>query len=64
VDHRDEFGLNLGLWRRDKASPIPNAPGSPKPIYFVFRDIDGPNQQDVFQKAREVIGEEHWKSIP
>ena len=64
VDHRDEFDLNLGLWRRDKASPIPNAPGSPKPIYFVFRDIDGPNQQDVFQKAREVIGEEHWKSIP
>jgi hypothetical protein len=61
VDHRDEFGLNLGLWRRDKESILPNAPGTPKPIYDVFRDIDGPRHDEIMNKAREVIGEENWK---
>jgi hypothetical protein len=60
VDNRDEFGLNLGLWRRDKGDPRPNAPGSPKPIYAVFRDIDGPKGEQVIAWARQVIGENNW----
>ena len=60
VDHRDEFNLNLGLWRRDKASPSPNAPGSPKPIYEVFRDIDGPRREEILRWARGVVGEDSW----
>jgi hypothetical protein len=62
VDHRDEFGLNLGLWRRDKTSERPNAPGNPKPIYYVFRDIDGPNREEVLRQAKEVVGTENWRS--
>jgi hypothetical protein len=61
VDHRDEFGLNLGIWRRDKNSDLPNTPGTPKPIYEMFRDIDGPLRGQVLSKAKETIGEEHWK---
>jgi hypothetical protein len=61
VDNRDEFNLNLGLWRRDKASSSPSAPGSPKPIYDVFRDIDGPRHDEIIAWAKEVVGEADWK---
>jgi hypothetical protein len=61
VDNRDEFGLNLGIRRRDKTSQLPNAPGTPKPIYAVFRDIDGPRHDQIINEARAVIGEEYWK---
>jgi hypothetical protein len=61
VDNRDEFGLNLGLWRRDKESLSGNAPGSPKPIYAVFRDVDGPRREEIFRQARAVVGAEKWR---
>lgn len=61
VDNRDEFDLNLGIRRRDKTSPLPNAPGTPKAAYYVFRDIDGPNQDDVLGEAQVVIDEEYWR---
>jgi hypothetical protein len=61
VDNRDEFGLNLGIWRRDKNDPRPSAPGSPKPIYDVFRDIDGPRHDEVIAWAKSIVGEENWK---
>lgn len=61
VDHRDEFGLNLGIRRRDKSSDSPNAPGTPKPVYEVFKAVDGPQQQAVFDAARAIVGEENWK---
>ncbi|MGC9469064.1 MAG: DUF5722 domain-containing protein [Anaerolineae bacterium] len=61
VDNRDEFDLNLGLWRRDKSSPLGNAPGSPKPIYAVFRDIDGPKHDEIIAWAKGVVGEENWR---
>ncbi|NLY60661.1 MAG: hypothetical protein GX054_04090 [Clostridiales bacterium] len=60
VDNRDEFGLNLGLWRRDKSSDKPSQPGSPKPIYYVFKDIDGPKGEEVCLFAKEIVGEEYW----
>jgi Family of unknown function (DUF5722) len=61
VDNRDEFNLNLGIWRRDKNSPLPNAPGSPKPIYEVFKGIDRPGRETIFEKAKKVVTEEYWK---
>jgi hypothetical protein len=61
VDNRDEFGLNLGLWRRDKSSPLANAPSSPKPIYEVFKGIDGPERETILAQARAVVGEDNWK---
>ncbi len=60
VDHQDEFGLNLGIWRRDKASSSPNAPGTPKPIYDVFRQIDGPSHDKIMEEAKAVVGLDHW----
>jgi hypothetical protein len=60
VDHRDEFDLNLGIWRRDKESSSPNAPGSPKPVYAVFRDIDGPRKDELVSWAKQIVGEENW----
>ncbi len=61
VDNRDEFGLNLGLWRRDKNSPLPNTPGIPKPVYAVFRDIDGLLHDQVIAEMRKIVGEDYWK---
>ncbi len=61
VDNRDEFGLNLGLWRRDKTSDNPSQPGSPKPIHAVFRDIDGPRQQEILDWAKGIVGEANWR---
>lgn len=61
VDHRDEFGLNLGLWRRDKTSDKPNAPGSPKPVHAVFRDIDGKKHDIILEQAKAIVGEENWR---
>ncbi|MEA3338124.1 MAG: DUF5722 domain-containing protein, partial [Chloroflexota bacterium] len=61
VDNRDEFDLNLGIWRRDKTAESADAPGTAKPVYQVFRDIDGPRQAELFEQARAVVGSGNWK---
>jgi hypothetical protein len=61
VDNRDEFNLNLGIWRRDKNSPSGNAPGTPKPVYEVFKGIDGPECEKFFEEAKQVVGKRNWK---
>lgn len=48
-DNKAEFGLNLGLWRRRPESSVPD---SPKPIYFVFRDIDKKDEKGVYHWQR------------
>jgi hypothetical protein len=57
VDNRDEFDLNLGIRRRDKSSPSASAPGEPKPAYDVFRDIDGPRQEELYAWAKTIVGD-------
>ncbi|MDD4772927.1 MAG: DUF5722 domain-containing protein, partial [Eubacteriales bacterium] len=47
-DNREEFGLNLGLWRRKKDGP---GMDEPKPIYYVFRAID----------KKDETGKYHWE---
>ncbi|MCL2813830.1 MAG: DUF5722 domain-containing protein [Oscillospiraceae bacterium] len=44
-DNRYEFGLNLGLWRREKESSNMEAP---KPIYWVFKQIDQIDEKGVY----------------
>lgn len=61
VDNRDEFGLNLGLRRRDKSSPSPSAIGSPKPVYEIFRDIDGPRHDEIIAWAKGIVGPGNWR---
>jgi hypothetical protein len=63
VDHAAEGGLNLGLWRRDPASPQPSEPLSKKPIYEVFRLADTPSWKRGFAFALPVIGLKSWSQI-
>lgn len=48
-DNKAEFGLNLGLWKR---RPEDSTPDSPKPIYYVFRDIDKKDEKGVYHWER------------
>lgn len=48
TDNWQEFGLNLGLWRREKDGPKIEAP---KPIYYVFKAID----------KKDESGKYHWE---
>jgi hypothetical protein len=63
VDHRDEFGLNLGLWKRNEASSLPSEPGSKKMIYEVFRKADTPEWREAFTFALPVIGIKSWGDV-
>lgn len=48
-DNAGEFGLNLGLWRRNRDKPGLDAP---KPIYYVFKAIDKPDETGRFHWER------------
>lgn len=63
VDHRDEDGLNLGLWRRNKASASPAEPAGKKMIYDVFRLADTPQWREAFAFALPVLGIHDWKEL-
>ncbi len=63
IDNIHEFGLNLGLLRRDKASGEENLPAGPKPIYEAFRVIDGPDADSWYQRARRIVGETIWDEM-
>jgi hypothetical protein len=63
VDHRDEFGLNLGLWKRNEASEQPSTHGSKKMIYEVFRKADTPEWREAFAFALPVIGIKSWDAV-
>jgi hypothetical protein len=62
VDNKGEYdtwGLNLGLWTRDKASDD-SKPQRPKLIYDAFRDIDAPHGDKVCEACRDYIGNKNW----
>ena len=61
VDHGGEYGLNLGLWRREPNSVC--TPLSKKRIYDVFRLADTPQWKEAFAFALPVIGVKSWKDI-
>ena len=50
-DNLGEYGLYLGLWRVDAT----NKPVSKKPIYDVFRDIDGPKGPELIKWAQTFL---------
>lgn len=51
IDNLDEFGLNLGMWRVDDK----NVAISKKPIYDVFRDIEGPRRDEIMAWASTFL---------
>jgi hypothetical protein len=61
VDHRDEGGLNLGLWRR-KAGSVAD-PDTPRPMYEVFKAAGTPAQAAAFRFALPVVGLESWDEL-
>jgi len=61
VDHRDEGGLNLGLWRRRPGSIAD--PDVPKPIRDVFLRADTPGRDDAFRFALPIIGITNWAQV-
>ncbi len=63
VDHRDEDGLNLGLWRRKETSGSPSEPGAKKMIYEVFHQADTPKWREAFAFALPVIGIHRWEEL-
>ncbi|GBF76918.1 hypothetical protein PA598K_05432 [Paenibacillus sp. 598K] len=63
VDHGQEGGLNLGLWTRDTANPVPYAPKDQKYIYNVFKKIDTSESAAVTEFAKSIIGISDWASV-
>jgi hypothetical protein len=61
VDHPDEGGLHLGLWRRAGGN---GAPSEKKRIYEVFRQADTPGWEKAFEFALPVIGIPAWDALP
>lgn len=61
VDHRDEGGLNLGLWRRRPGSIAD--PGVAKPIRDVFLRADRPDRDAAFAFALPMIGITNWAQV-
>ena len=60
-DNKFEFGLNLGVRRRDEEGN----PTDPKPIYFAMRDMDTDKRDALLEEARTYLGKrlEGHKSI-
>lgn len=61
VDHGQEGGLNLGLWRR-KPDSIAD-PLSPKPIYQLFKAAGTTGEEAAFRPYLQVIGIPSWERI-
>jgi hypothetical protein len=61
VDHRDEGGLNLGLWRR-RAGSVAD-PDTPRPMYEVFKAAGTPAQEAAFRFALPVVGLKSWDEV-
>ena len=59
VDNPYEFGLNLGIRRRNEDGSI----GEPKPIYYVMRDMDTEFEEQRVAEARSFIGEELFDAL-
>ncbi|WP_161606126.1 DUF5722 domain-containing protein [Microlunatus speluncae] len=63
VDHRQEGGLNLGLWAADHSVEFPAAPLRTKAIYDVFAGIDTARSEAVTEFALPIIGIDDWSVL-
>ena len=60
VDNKYEFGLNLGIRRRNEDGSI----GEPKPIYYTIVDLNDDNKREErIAKSRAFIGEKLFDSL-
>lgn len=63
VDHREEGGLKLGLWRRNEQSARASEPGEKKMIHEVFRRADTTEWEKAFEFALPVVGIQSWEEV-
>jgi hypothetical protein len=63
VDHAQEGGLKLGLWRRNESSNSPCQPAARKRIYEIFRRADTSEWRSAFDFALPVIGIQRWEDL-
>ena len=61
VDHGQEGGLNLGLWRRKSGSMAD--PDMRKPIHDVFRAADTDRREAAFRFALPIVGLTNWQQL-
>jgi hypothetical protein len=60
VDNRGEGGLRIGLRHfPDDAQD----PGGKKPIWYVYRDLDTPNEDRATEFAKKIIGITNWSEV-
>ncbi|MEQ6897804.1 DUF5722 domain-containing protein [Microbacterium sp. KR10-403] len=63
VDHRQEGGLNLGLWTADYSTTFPATPLKKKYIYDVYKYIDTARSLEVTDFAKKIIGISDWSDV-
>lgn len=61
VDHRQEGGLNLGVWTTAEGQVV--TPDQHKYSYDVFKYIDTERSLEVTEFAKSIIGIEDWQEV-
>ncbi len=60
IDNRGEFGLRIGLRRfPDDADD----PWGKKPIWYVYRAMGTPREDEVFEPYKAVVGVKEWSEV-
>ena len=60
VDLRNEGGLRLGLRR---FTDDEEKPAAKKPVWYVYQAAGRPNEDEVFEQYKELIGIESWEEV-
>ena len=60
VDNRGEGGLRIGLRRFPDDE---QDPGGKKPIWYVYRDLETPRENQATEFAKKIIGIQDWSEV-
>lgn len=60
VDHRQEYGLRLGLRKYADDETDPNGA---KPVWYLYQAAGTPQQEETFAPYKEMIGIKSWDDI-
>jgi len=63
IDHKQAYGLRMGLWTWKDDDPRPDAPGRRKLSYDVFRLADTPAWREAFAFALPMAGLRDWSEV-
>lgn len=60
IDNRREGGLRIGLRR---FTDDEQEPGGKKPIWYVYRDLGTPSENEAVEFAKDIIGIKSWDEV-